>query len=185
MSPNGKRPRSDQAAASACPPLSQAETSTASLEIQPLLRSTAEAVQWSCDLLNAVIGRVNSLQAWTKVAKPQVTASTEFEAKHSPKLAELAGFGDQLKSSFAALEEVASQADVRLRQDIGHVTSVIDQAIGTLKRQVDALEMATSAVRAAPQAAATAGGPPSPAPGLGAQAEPQIAELLRLAGELG
>ena len=112
MSPNGKRPRSDQAAASGRPPLSPAETSTAVLEMQPLVRSTAEAVQWNCDLLSAVIGRVNTLESWTKVAEPQVSASTEFEAKYSAKVSELTGFGDQLKSAFAALEEVAAQADV-------------------------------------------------------------------------
>ena len=87
MSPNGKRLRSDQAAASGRPPLSQAEISTAVLEIQPLLRSTAEAVQWNCDLLNAVIGRVNSLKAWTKVAEPVVTEASQFVAEtHSEPL---------------------------------------------------------------------------------------------------
>ena len=74
MSPNGERPRSDQApAASGRPPLSAPELSTAVLELQPLVRSTAEAVQWSCDLLNAVIGSVSSLESWTKVAEPKVT----------------------------------------------------------------------------------------------------------------
>ncbi len=55
--------------------MSVPELSTAMIEMQPLVRSTAEAVQWNCDLLNAVIGRVNSLEAWTKVAGPQVTAA--------------------------------------------------------------------------------------------------------------
>ena len=56
MSPNGKRPRSDQSAAGGGrPPMSLPELSTAMNETQPLLRSTAEAVQWNCDLLNAVI----------------------------------------------------------------------------------------------------------------------------------
>ena len=82
-SPNGKRPRSDQASVSDRPPLSLPELSTAVLEPQPLVRSTAQAVQWNCDLLNAVIGRVNSLEAWTKVAEPQITASAEFESKNS------------------------------------------------------------------------------------------------------
>ena len=79
------------------PPLSPAETSTAVIELEPLVRSTAEAVQWNCDLLNAVIGRVNSLEAWTKVVEPQVTASTEFVAQHSEEFSELTGFGDRLK----------------------------------------------------------------------------------------
>ena len=81
MSPNGMRPRSDKSAALGRPPLSPTETSTAVLELQPLFRSTAEAVPWNCDLLNAVIGRVNSLEAWTKVAEPQVTKANEFIAE--------------------------------------------------------------------------------------------------------
>ena len=93
------------------------ELSTAALEMQLLVRSTAEAVQWNCDLLNAVIGRANSLEAWTKVPEPQSTAAAEFESKHSEKLTELTGFGDQLKTAFSALEGVASEADVRLRTD--------------------------------------------------------------------
>ena len=111
-----------------------AEASTAVLEMQSLVRSTAEAVQWNCDLLNAVIGRVNTLESWTKVAERQVTAAAEFEAKHSEKLTELTGFGDQLKSAFSAPEGVASEADVRFRTEIGQMTKVLDQAVGTLKR---------------------------------------------------
>ena len=148
------------------------------LELQPLVRSTAEAVQWNCDLLNEVIGRVSSLEAWTKVAEPQVTAASEFEAKHSEKLAELTGFGDQLKSAFTALEDVASQADLRLRQEIGQVTSVIDQAVGTLKRQVGALELAASAARAVPHSAASSG----PAPRLDLQETRSTSSLSSSAG---
>ena len=95
------------------------------------MRSTSEAVQWNCDLLNAVIGRVNSLEAWTKVAEPQGTASTELVAQHSEKLSELIGFGDQMKSAFSALEDVAAQADVRLRSEIEQVTTVIDASTHT------------------------------------------------------
>ena len=112
MSPNGKRPRSDQAAASGRPPLSLAEASIAVLEMQPLVCSTAKAVQWNSDLLNAVLGRVNTLESWTKVAEPQVTAPAEFEAEHADKLSEFSGFGDQLKSAFSALVDLAVQADV-------------------------------------------------------------------------
>ena len=42
--PDGKRPRSDQAAASGRPPLSLAETSTAVLELQPLRRFSGTAI---------------------------------------------------------------------------------------------------------------------------------------------
>ena len=167
MSPNGKRPRSDQASALGRPPLAVPELSTAVLEMQPLVRSTAEAVQWNCDLLNAVIGRVNSLEAWTKVAESQITAAAEFESKHSEKLTELTGFGDQLKTAFSALEGVASEADVRLRTEIGQMTKVLDQAVGTLKRQVDALEATTRSAQAVPLFAAAAAGMPQVAPGLG------------------
>ena len=50
-SPNGNLPRSDITPASG-PSLSHAETSSAVTEMQLLMRSTAEAVQWKCDLLN-------------------------------------------------------------------------------------------------------------------------------------
>ena len=123
------------------------------------------------------------LEAWTKVAEPQVTAPTEFEANHSAKLSELTGFGDQLKLAFTALGDVAAQADFRLRSEIGQVTKVIDQAVGTLKRQVDALEAPTQAARAAPLSAAAAEAP-SAAPALGVQAE-QLAEFERKTSELG
>ena len=63
MSPNGKRRRSDQSAAGGRAPMAVPELSTAMIELQPLVKSTAEAVQWNCDLLNAVIGRVNSFEA--------------------------------------------------------------------------------------------------------------------------
>ena len=109
------------------------------------------------------------------MAEPQVTQAIAFVAKHSPKLSELAGFGDQVKAAFSAVEDVAAQAGVRLRAEIGQVTQVIDQAVGTLKKQVDALEAATNAARAALHSAAAAGAPPT-APGLGVQTE-QLAEL--------
>ena len=146
------------------------------LEVQPLVRSTAEAAQWNCDLLNAVIGRVNSLEAWTKVAELQITAAAGFST-------ELTGFGDQLKSAFSALEGVASQADVRLRTEIGQVTSLLDQAVGTLKRQVDVLEATTRAAQAVPLSAAAAAGMPQAASGLGPHAD-QLTELERRTAEL-
>ena len=40
--------------------------------------------------------------ARTKVAETQVTEVAWFVAEHSPKLSELAEFGDQIKASFAA-----------------------------------------------------------------------------------
>ena len=115
------------------------------------------------------------------MAEPQVTA--EFEANRSTKISELMGLSDQLKLAIAALEDVAAQADVRLRSEIGQATKVIDQAVGTLKRQVDAIEAATHAARAAPLSAAAAGAP-SPAPGLGVHSE-QVAGLERRTSELG
>ena len=159
--------------------MSVPELSTAMNEMQPLVRSTAEAVQWNCDLLNAVIGRVNTLEAWTKIAEPQVAAAAEFEASNSEKLKELTGFGDQLKSAFSALEGVASQADLRLRSEIGQVTTLLDNAVGGLKQRVDAMEAVTRAAQAVPSAAAAAGAtPPQAAPGLGPH-DDQLAELDR------
>ena len=84
------------------------------------------------------------------MAEPQVTQASAFVTENSPKLSELAGFGDQVNAAFVAAEDVAAQADVRLRQEIGQVTAVIDLIVGTLKKQVDALKLATNAARATP-----------------------------------
>ena len=46
-------------------------------------------------------------------------------AELSLKLSELTGFGDQIKSAFAAVKKLAKQADVRLRQEIGQATGVL------------------------------------------------------------
>ena len=116
------------------------------------------------------------------MAEPQVTQATAFVAEHSPKLSELAGLGDQVKAAISAVEDVAAQADVRLRQETAQVTQVIDLAVGTLKKQVGALVAATNAARATPHSAAAAG-LPSPAPVLGVQTE-QLAELQRRADDL-
>jgi multidrug efflux pump subunit AcrA (membrane-fusion protein) len=77
------------------------------------------------------------------------------------------------------LENVASQADVRLRTEVGELTTLIDNAVGVLKRQVDTLEAKTRATEAVPSAAAAAGmAPPPAALGLGPQAD-QLSELER------
>ena len=59
-------------------------------------------------MLNAVIGRVNALEFWTKVAEPQISAAGELTQVHETQLAQLTGFGDELKSAFSALEGVAA-----------------------------------------------------------------------------
>ena len=56
------------------------------------------------------------------------------------------------------------------------MTKVLDQAVGTLKRQVDALEATTRAAQAVPLSAAAAARTPQAAPGLGPHAE-QLTEL--------
>ena len=77
-SPNGKRPRPAEALEQqARAPLSQAELESAVSEMKPLVQSTADAVHWNCDLLNALIGRVNALEAWTKIAEPEIAKSTK------------------------------------------------------------------------------------------------------------
>ena len=105
----------------------------------PLLQSTAEALQWNCDLLNALIGRANTIESWTKVADPAITAASEFVAHASPKLAECDGFGNQIRAALAKVEEVATQADTCLRSEICQITSAIDTAIGKIKLQVEEL----------------------------------------------
>ena len=105
--------------------MSPAGTSSAAALMQPLLQSTAEAVQWNCDLLNAVIGRINTIESWTKIAELHISKAMEFISEASPKLAELDGFGPQIRSIFAKLEEVAWQADVRLRTQIAQMITGI------------------------------------------------------------
>ena len=131
-SPNGKRPRQvEEGQAPARAPMSTAELTTVVGEMQPLLRNTAEAVQWNCDSLNALIGRVNTIEAWTKIAEPEIAAvkaatiddgikakvvEVEKWIKESnPKMEELTGFGDQVKEALRQLEVVANKADDRLR----------------------------------------------------------------------
>ena len=92
-------------------------------------------------------------------------------------------FSNQILAAFAKLEEVATQADTRLRAEIGQVTSVIDTAIGKLKLQVDELASATAAAGALPQTSA-AGAPP-PAPGLGGQHGGRIDEMQAKCVEIG
>ena len=64
-----------------------------------------------------------------KVAEPQITKSTEFEAQVPPKLTEVNGFGTQIQAALAKIEEVGTQSDLRLRTEIGQVTTTIDIAI--------------------------------------------------------
>ena len=101
------------------------------------------------------------------MAEPAITAASKFVAKSSPKLAELDGFGSQIRDALAKVEEVATRADTRLRTEIDAASGVIHTAIGKLKAQVDELALATAAARALPQS--TSVGAPSPAPGLGGQ----------------
>ena len=162
-SPHGKRPRSDMATSSG-PVMNPAETAAAVSEMRPLVQSTAEAVQWNCDLLNALIIRVNTIEGWTQVAEPAISAAGNFVTHATPKLAELDGFGTQIREALSKVEEVATRADARLRTEIDAATGVIDTAIGKLKAQVDELAPANAASRALPQS--TSVGAPSQAPGL-------------------
>ena len=73
----------------------------------------------------------------------------------------------QIREALSKLEEVATQADVRLRTEIGQVTGIIDTAIGKLKAQVDESASTTAASRALPQSTSVAA--PSPPPGQACQ----------------
>ena len=64
-----------------------------------------------------------------KVSEPQMIKSTEFEAQVPPKLAEFPGFGTQIEAALAKIEEVGTQSDLRLRTEIGQVTTTVDTAI--------------------------------------------------------
>ena len=68
-SPNGKRPRAkvDGEAGTVNAPLSLQELTDAVYAIQPYLESTAGAVGYNCNLLNALVGRVNSIEATSAI----------------------------------------------------------------------------------------------------------------------
>ena len=85
-------------------------------------------------------------------------------AQAFPKLAELDGFGTQIRAALAKVEEVATQADARVSVEIGHVTGIIDTAIGKIKTQVDELASATAAACVVPQASAAEAPPPATGP---------------------
>ena len=76
-SPNaraGKRPRQDADASPARGPgaLSVVELATAVLQLQPELKHTQDAVEWNGNLLNALITRVNTLEAWNNFVVPKI-----------------------------------------------------------------------------------------------------------------
>ena len=81
--------------------------------------------------------------------------------------AEQSALNAQICDALSKVEDVATQADVRFRTEIGQVTGIIDAAVGMLKAQVDEFGSATAASRALPQSTSVAA--PSPAPGLGGQ----------------
>ena len=180
-SPNGKRPRADQSVATGRPPMTLPEVSTAVLEVQPLLRSTAEAVQWNCDLLNAVIGRVNNLESWTQLAEPTISKSSDFMTESTPKLAELVGFGDQIRMALVKVEEFATQADTKLRHEIDAATGTIDSAMTKMQARVEELSAALAAASSA--GTATSSGAPAPPAGLDGHSDLQFAELRRQAAD--
>ena len=60
------------------------------------------------------------------------------------------------------------------------MTKVLDQAVGTLARQVDALEATTRAAQAVPLSAATAAGVPEAAPGLGPHTTHRLIAVARV-----
>ena len=164
-SPNGKRPRprEENQGGPARSPMTTAELTTAVMEMQPMLQITSEAVRWNCDLLNALIGRVNSIEAWTKIAEPEIAAAkaatidesikakvTEMEKwiqESSPKMEELTGFGDQVKEALRQLEVVGNKADGRLREEITAITDIVEKAIAKVNRRIDGVAQDGPAAR--------------------------------------
>ena len=119
---------------------------------------------------------MNSLETWTKLAELAVSKARIITVC-SIKLAELAGFGDQVKTAVEKVEDIAQQADARLRQEVSHVTDVIDRAISTMLVRVDVLSAAPAATGAQTSDPASSA-PASPA-GLDGHADLQFAELRR------
>ena len=49
------------------------ELTDAVRQIQPDLGHTQEAVEWNGNLLNALVTRVNTLEAWNNLVEPKIT----------------------------------------------------------------------------------------------------------------
>ena len=168
-SPDGKRLRqvAETAPGGAPGSLSTVKLTTAVLQLQPERKNTLDAVHWNCDLLNAVITRVNTLEAWTNLAEPRFSGYDgslvevrDWIDSTTPKLFELDGFEHAVEKAIAKANEVAAHADGRLRIEIGQVTVLIDQAIGETIAHLDEIAAGPSALEtttcAMPAAAAAA-----------------------------
>ena len=157
-SPNaraGKRTRqaADAPAAEGPGALTVVELTEAVQILQPDLKVTQDAVEWNGNLLNALVTRVNTLEAWSNLVEPKLTS---FEAsfvevrdwieKTSPKLLELDGFGLAVDKAIGKANEVAAHADGRLRSEIGQVGMLIDRAIAQTSARMDDLAAGLSAL---------------------------------------
>ena len=128
--------------------------------MDPLVQSTAEAVHWNSDILNALVTRVNTLEAWTQVAQPAIENLTSVEGKvdkingwideTSPRIRELDGFGNDVKSALQKLESVAAEADQKLRVEIGQLTGIIDKYVAGLNERILAVEAGEPRATTAP-----------------------------------
>ena len=134
-SPNGKRPRAKVAAddALADADLSPGELTAAVKAIQAYLETTAQAVGWNCDLLNALVTRVNTIEA---VSVTSVTAFEALLARTDPKLQELDGFGTSIAVALDKCDALAKSEDTRLRHELDKMTSVIDKGFSEIEEKI-------------------------------------------------
>ena len=169
------------------------EPTAAVQQLQPALKNTQSAVHWNCDLLNAVITRVSTLEVWTNISEPKFVGYDsgfievrDCIAATSPKLLELDGFGHAVDKAIAKANKVAVHADGCLRSEIGQATLLIDTATAKTTERFDELSAAHSAleisIRSMQAAAAAAEAAPPQAPGLGADLG-RLADVFRRIGD--
>ena len=147
-SPNaraGKRTRqaADAFAAGGPGALTVVELTEAVQILQPDLKVTQDAVEWNGNLLNVLVTRVNTLEAWNNLVEPKLEGGfvevRDWIEKTSPRLLELDGFGLAVDTAIGKANEVAAHADGRLRSEIGQVGMLIDRAIAQTSTRMDDL----------------------------------------------
>ena len=113
--------------------LSRDELTAAVKAIQACLESTAKAVEWNCELLNALVTRTNTIEA---ISSTTVTAFEASVARTDPKLKELDGFGTSIAKAPDKCNDMAKIADTNLRHELNKVTGMIDKDFSDLEEKV-------------------------------------------------
>ena len=91
--------------------------------------------------------RINSVEASSATT---IVVMEDFMGDPKPKIAELAGFGLEVKKALASVEEVARVADTKLRVEIDKVTGLIDSAFDSLNIKVASVASLVDGVPSVP-----------------------------------